>query len=107
MNTLVAVGPTVQGGWTAQAIVTLFVGIVAILGVGQKWRADRRDHWWNRTQWALGQLRNGEEARTIAIEILDSQVDSRLATAADEDLLDRVMDLVLDDYDEGEGRALL
>lgn len=96
-----------QGGWTAQAIVTLLVGIVAfavaVIGVGQKWRADRRDHWWNRTQWALGELSKGEEARTIAIEVLSSQLDSRLVTARDEELLDRVMDVVLAEYPGGEG----
>ena len=70
-----------------------------VLGVWQKWRADRRDQWWKRTQWAMERLDASEEARTIALVMLWRLADSRLASREDQRMLDDVADVVLTDYD--------
>jgi hypothetical protein len=85
-------------------IVGLIVGslafIAAVLGVAQKWRADRREQWWSRTQWALDQLAGDEDARTVGLLVLGHQADSRLADEEDWKMLDAVADLILTEDEE-------
>jgi hypothetical protein len=44
-------------GWLTPQLATLIAALVALVGVGvtvvQRWRADRRDAWWARAQWAI------------------------------------------------------
>src|SRR5689334_11290633 len=86
------------------AIATLIIGVLAFVGaavgVGQKWRADRREHWWARTQWGLEQLSFGEDARTIGLVLLARQLDSHLATREDAEMLQQVGELVLEELRE-------
>lgn len=70
---------------TLSAGLLAFVGVM--LGVAQKWRADRREHWWLRTQWALERLEHPPPARDIGIVVLGHQLKSHLATADDVRLL--------------------
>lgn len=76
--------------------------LVALAGVlltlAQKWRNDRRDAWWKRTQWALDKLMdaNGdEEARAIALTALQYLQKTPLATDSDRELLDDVATQIL------------
>ena len=98
-----AVAGSTGSGWTAANIVALVVGVVAfvgvVLGVRQRWRADRRDQWWKRTQWAIERLGEGGEARIIGLVILWRLVDSRLATGDDQRMLEDVADVDLSNYD--------
>ena len=89
---------TVQGvDWAPLA--TFVVGCIAfggvVLGVAQKWRSDRREHWWKRTQWALEQLEKGPEARTLGLIVLERQLDSRLANEEDFRMANDIADIVL------------
>lgn len=43
--------------WLTPQLATLIAAVVASVGIGatvlQKWRADQRDAWWKRAQWAI------------------------------------------------------
>ncbi len=52
-----------------QPAVTGAAAILVLLGAGltirQRYRADRKDQWWKRTQWAFDLLLTGEEDREV------------------------------------------
>jgi predicted membrane chloride channel (bestrophin family) len=89
------------GGWTAQATATLIAAAVALLvgfrSVTQKRRADEREHWWGRTQWAFDQLADDDVMRTIGLEILSRQLDEPFVTDDDWKLLWDILSLQIDD----------
>jgi hypothetical protein len=65
------------------AVVALIVGIIAVT---QKSKADRRDQWWKRAQWAMEQtFKDNEEQQALGFRVLQVLGDSKLA--ADEELL--------------------
>jgi hypothetical protein len=106
----VAVGAADSGSTVFTGVVALIVGALAFAaasaGVMQKWRADRREHWWARTQWAFDKLADDEESRTIGLLVLVRQATSRLADEEDWKMLEDIADLALDEADEGtEDRA--
>src|SRR4051794_14757122 len=82
-------------------IAAILVGGLAFLGaaigIAQKWRHDRREAWWDRTQWALSQLSGTDEARTVALVVLSALVGSRLATAEDAAMLEQVGFAILEE----------
>jgi hypothetical protein len=100
---ILAADSTTSTGWTAANTVALIVAAIAfagvVVGVLQKWSTDRREQWWNRTQWALEQLEKGEEARTCALLVLASQLDSKQATEDDRSLMDDISSIVLSEAD--------
>jgi len=89
--------------------VALMVAVVALLGTGvtviQKRFADRRDAWWNRTQWALERIIAGQDDDTqaaIGFVVLNELQASRLATEEERDMLEAVADVALWEYSSGQ-----
>jgi len=69
----------------ASALVVL---VAALLTVRQRDRADRKDQWWKRTQWALDLVLTGDEhSRVLGFSVLQQQVESGLADDEDLELL--------------------
>src|SRR4051794_7912883 len=80
LETISQLGPIATG---LAAIVALIVGLVAVT---QKSRADRRDQWWKRAQWAIEQtFKDDEEQQALRFRVLQVLGESKLA--ADEELL--------------------
>ena len=57
LDQIALLGPVATG---VVALVSLVVGVVTIV---QRGRADRRDHWWQRAQWALDLSLDDDPAR--------------------------------------------
>ena len=75
LDTIAKLGPIATG---LAAIVALTVGLVAII---QKSRADRRDQWWKRTQWAIEQtFTDDEDRQALGFRVLQVLADSELAS---------------------------
>lgn len=82
LGALSLLGPVATG---AAALVALAVGIATIR---QRDRADRREQWWRRAEWALGLTLSGDaEAIRRGYAVLDHLVRSDLATADEQGLL--------------------
>src|SRR5258706_420463 len=71
-------------GWSLANSVSVFVALVAFLGVGlgvlQKYLNDWGEQWGKRAQWALEQLQTDEiERRVIPVHTISYLIDSKLA----------------------------
>ncbi|TLM83936.1 hypothetical protein FDW83_08120 [Pseudarthrobacter sp. NamE2] len=86
----------VQGIWAAVAgaaalapLATFGVVLVAYLAYRQKDRADRRDQWWKRAEWAIDSALNDADPqrRLAGLKVLVQLIGSDLATAEDADLM--------------------
>jgi bisphosphoglycerate-independent phosphoglycerate mutase (AlkP superfamily) len=65
----------------------------------QRYRADRRDQWWKRTQWALDLVVSGEEdAVVLGLQVLEQQVAARTADAEDASFIAEVLEPLVDSY---------
>ena len=75
----------------------------------QKRWADRRDAWWQRVQWALGQIcadqDNDDTKRTLGLLMLENLKDSALATQDDLIMIEGVSELLLPKRPDGETKA--
>jgi hypothetical protein len=84
-------------GWVP--VIAASVGLIGVLvTLTQKWRNDRRDAWWKRTQWALDKAtaqEADESTRVIGLTALRYLQVSSLATDADREMLDEVADEIL------------
>ncbi|GIG36571.1 hypothetical protein [Cellulomonas pakistanensis] len=90
LGALSLLGPVATG---AAAVVALVVGIAT---VRQRDRADRREQWWRRAEWALGlTLSDDWEAVRRGYAVLDHLVGSDLATADERGLLRAASELGL------------
>jgi hypothetical protein len=76
--------------------------LIAVTGVlitlSQKWRNDRRDAWWKRTQWALDKLIEpdaSESTKAIGLIALTYLVATPLATDSDRRMLSDIADEIL------------
>lgn len=66
---------------TAGAALVLTAAVVTLQ---QRVRADRKDQWWRRTQWALERLlSDDEDSVVLALEVLRLQVKNRVADQED------------------------
>lgn len=75
LDTIAKLGPIATG---LAAVVALIVGLVAVV---QKSRADRRDQWWKRAQWAIEQtFKNDAEQQALGFRVLQVLGDSVLAS---------------------------
>lgn len=65
-------------GWTGFGVVSvLLVGVVTVM---QRYRADRRDQWWKRAQWALDlTLLKDETSAALGFTVLTYLANSKLA----------------------------
>ena len=71
-----------------QPAVTGAAAIFVLLGAGltirQRYRADRKDQWWKRTQWAFELLLTGEEDREVlGLLVLAQQAAAKAADTED------------------------
>ncbi len=90
----------------AQAWVTLIVGFVAIGGVLASWwqkhTADRRSEWWRRVTWAFERTFSPDDtAAALGWKMLDTLLQSKLATRGDSDIVQVIAEhTALDDAEE-------
>lgn len=73
---------------TAQAWVTLIIGVIGfggvIGGILQRTYADLRAEWWRRAAWAVDHiLSEADDATVVGMEVLGRLQESRLAVRAD------------------------
>lgn len=70
-------------------LATFGVVLVAYLTYRQRSRADRRDQWWKRAQWAIDSALNDADPqrRLAGLKVLVQLIGSDLATAEDADLM--------------------
>ncbi|MEE2523626.1 hypothetical protein V1639_13405 [Pseudarthrobacter sp. J75] len=70
-------------------VATFGVVLVAYLSYRQKLRADRRDQWWKRAQWAIDSaLYDADPQRRLAgLKVMVELIGSDLATTADAELM--------------------
>jgi hypothetical protein len=89
----------VQGIWTSvlaaaalAPLATFGVVLVAFLAYRQRDRADRRDQWWKRAQWAIDSALNDADPqrRLAGLKVLVQLIGSDLATAEDADLMSAI-----------------
>lgn len=86
-----------------QPAVTGGGALLVLLGAGatirQRYRADRRDQWWRRTQWALELVVSGDEdAVVLGLQVLEQQVEARTADAEDATFIAEVLGPLVDSY---------
>lgn len=75
LDTISKLGPIATA---LAAVVALIVGVIAVT---QKSRADRRDQWWKRAQWAIEQtFTDNEEQQALGFRVLQVLADSKLAS---------------------------
>lgn len=87
--------PAVTGG--AALLVLLGAGLT----VWQRYRADRKDQWWTRTQWALSLVVSGEEDQTVlGLQVLAQQAAARAADKEDGNFIAQVLGPLVDSYRE-------
>ncbi|WP_258804007.1 hypothetical protein [Pseudarthrobacter sp. NS4] len=86
----------VQGIWAAvlgaaslAPLATFGVVLVAFLAYRQRDRADRRDQWWRRAQWAIDSALNeaDPQRRLAGLKVLVQLIGSDLATSEDAELM--------------------
>ncbi|ACL41816.1 hypothetical protein Achl_3863 [Pseudarthrobacter chlorophenolicus A6] len=89
METLQGIWAAVLGAASLAPLATFGVVLVAYLAYRQRDRADRRDQWWKRAQWAIdAALDGGDPQRRLAgLKVLVQLIGSDLATAEDADLM--------------------
>ncbi len=86
-----------------QPAVTGAAAILVLLGAGltirQRYRADRKDQWWKRTQWAFELLLTGEEDREVlGLLVLAQQAAAKAADTEDGAFIAEVVQPVVDAY---------
>lgn len=89
-----------------QPLVTGVAAFVVLAGtaftVRQRYRADRREQWWGRTQWALDLLVSGEQDRVyLALLVLEQQIAVRVVDADDTAFIAEVVLPITDYYLRG------
>lgn len=78
-----------QLGPVATGLVALVALVVGTLTVLQRSRADRRDQWWKRAQWAIDLTFAGQaERQKLAFRVLGVLGESKLAGAEELRILD-------------------
>lgn len=86
----------VQGIWAAvlgaaslAPLATFGVVLVAYLAYRQRDRADRREQWWKRAEWAIDSALNDADPqrRLAGLKVLVQLIGSDLATSEDADLM--------------------
>jgi hypothetical protein len=100
----------VGGIWTAllgaaaiAPLATFGVVLVAYLTYRQRSRADRRDQWWKRAQWAIDSALNDADPqrRLAGLKVLVQLIGSDLATAEDAELMSALAVGIRDQEQDG------
>jgi hypothetical protein len=104
----------VQGIWSGllaaaalAPLATFGVVLVAYLTYRQRSRADRRDQWWKRAQWAIDSaLDDADPHRRLAgLKVLVQLIGSDLATAEDAELMSALA-VGIRDQEQDERRSM-
>ena len=84
-------------------LATFGVVLVAYLTYRQRSRADRRDQWWKRAQWAIDSALNDADPqrRLAGLKVLVQLIGSDLATKEDADLMSALAVGIRDQEQEG------
>lgn len=79
------------------ATAVLIAAVIAFGGLAfqlwQKYDDDRRQRWWDRTQWALSQLNGTSRERELGILLINRLLASKLATDDDRRTLAGVLEM--------------
>ncbi|WP_377973809.1 hypothetical protein [Arthrobacter ulcerisalmonis] len=99
---------------------TLFAAVVAggiaVAALVQRHRADKRDQWWKRAQWAMDLAIKGDlPAKSVGIQALTKLGESKLLARGEEEFLyevggavqDLVIDSALEESQTGRRRNIL
>ncbi len=86
-----------------QPAVTGAAAILVLLGAGvtirQRYRADRKDQWWKRTQWAFELLLTSDEDREVlGLMVLEQQAAAKAADKEDSAFIAEIVHPVVDAY---------
>jgi len=85
--------PAVTGG------AAIFVLLGAGLTIRQRSRADRKDQWWKRTQWAFDLLLTREEDhQVLGLQVLAQQASAKAADKEDGAFIAEVVTPLVDEY---------
>jgi hypothetical protein len=89
------------GAPLATLVAALIAAGIAAVTLVQRHRADKRDQWWKRAQWAMDLAINGElPAKLVGVKALSQLGQSKLLAREEEEFLFEVgaavQDLVLD-----------
>lgn len=105
--------------WTAAAaplvtlLAALIAGSIAVAALQQRHRADKRDQWWKRAQWAMDLAITGDlPTKSVGLVALKQLSDSKLLAREEEEFLfeaggavqDLVLDMVTAQADTGRAR---
>jgi hypothetical protein len=84
-------------------LATFGVVLVAFLTYRQRDRADRRDQWWKRAQWAIDSALNDADPqrRLAGLKVLVQLIGSDLATREDADLMSALAVGIRDQEQDG------
>ncbi len=84
-------------------LATFGVVLVAYLTYRQRSRADRRDQWWKRAQWAIDSALNDADPqrRLAGLKVLVQLIGSDLATAEDAELMSALAVGIRDQEQDG------
>ncbi|MFJ6537937.1 hypothetical protein ACIQH5_17080 [Paenarthrobacter sp. NPDC091711] len=87
-----------KGAASLAPLATFGVALVAYFAYRQKTKADKRDQWWKRAQWAIDASLDQEDPqrRLTGVSVLVHMVDSDLATAGDADLM-KILSIAIQD----------
>lgn len=114
MEVLAVLFDVAKGAASLAPLATFGVALVAYFAYRQKTKADKRDQWWKRAQWAIDAALDQEDPqrRLTGVSVLVHMVDSDLATTEDADLMKIVSIAIQDeeleeevDDQEGESRV--
>lgn len=94
LEQLSLLGPPATG---LAATVALIVGVAT---VRQRTKADRRDQWWKRAQWALDLALCGNNSAVIGLSVLEHLAESDLAGPDEAEMLEAAWRLLLDSLAE-------
>lgn len=82
---------------TVTAVAALVVLTGAVVTVLQRRRADRKEQWWKRTQWALDPVRSDDDySQVLGANVLAQQARSRDADREDARLLREAVEPLVD-----------
>ncbi|HKU35110.1 MAG TPA: hypothetical protein VJP90_06130 [Paenarthrobacter sp.] len=83
---------------TFAPLATFVVALVAYFAYRQKSKADKRDQWWKRAQWAIDAALDQEDPqrRLTGVTMSVHMVNSDLATAEDADLM-KILSVAIQD----------
>ncbi|WP_104043804.1 hypothetical protein [Arthrobacter sp. ZGTC412] len=97
------IGAALLGAAAIAPLATFGVVLVAYLTYRQRSRADRRDQWWKRAQWAIDSaLDDADPQRRLAgLKVLVQLIGSDLATAEDADLMSALAVGIRDQEQDG------